>query len=50
MVIDAAKGCGRQTRKLFHVCSLREIPIFTFINKMDREAKDPFGLLEDIEA
>ncbi len=50
MVIDGAKGVEDQTRKLFHVCSLREIPIFTFINKMDRETKDPFELLEDIES
>ncbi|MPQ43373.1 peptide chain release factor 3 [Clostridium tarantellae] len=50
MVIDGAKGVEDQTRKLFHVCSLREIPIFTFINKMDRETKDPFQLLEDIES
>jgi peptide chain release factor 3 len=49
MVIDAAKGVEDQTRKLFHVCSLRGIPIFTFINKMDREAQDPFTLLEGIE-
>lgn len=49
MVIDAAKGVEEQTKKLFHVCSLRGIPVFTFINKMDREAKDPFELLEDIE-
>jgi peptide chain release factor 3 len=49
MVIDGAKGVEEQTRKLFHVCSLRNIPIFTFINKMDRETKDPFELLEDIE-
>ncbi|QGU96098.1 peptide chain release factor 3 [Clostridium bovifaecis] len=49
MVIDGAKGVEAQTRKLFHVCSLREIPIFTFINKMDRETKDPFEILEDIE-
>jgi peptide chain release factor 3 len=49
MVIDGAKGVEEQTRKLFHVCSLREIPIFTFINKMDRETKDPFVLLDDIE-
>ncbi|SFC84989.1 peptide chain release factor 3 [Clostridium uliginosum] len=49
MVIDAAKGIEDQTRKLFHVCALRGIPIFTFINKMDREAQDPFKLLEDIE-
>ncbi|MDR3595426.1 peptide chain release factor 3 [Clostridium sp.] len=49
MVIDAAKGIEDQTRKLFHVCALRGIPIFTFVNKMDREAKDPFTLLDDIE-
>ena len=49
MVVDAAKGVEDQTRKLFHVCALREMPIFTFINKMDREAQDPFKLLDDIE-
>ena len=49
MVIDAAKGVERQTEKLFKVCLLRDIPIFTFINKMDREAMNPFDLLEDIE-
>ena len=49
MVVDAAKGVEAQTKKLFHVCALREMPIFTFINKMDREAQDPFQLLEDIE-
>ncbi|WP_426348384.1 peptide chain release factor 3 [Alloiococcus sp. CFN-8] len=49
MVIDGAKGVEEQTKKLFHVCSLRGIPIFTFINKMDRETQDPFALLEDIE-
>lgn len=49
MVIDAAKGVEEQTKKLFHVCSLRGIPIFTFINKMDRESKDAFELMEDIE-
>ena len=49
MVIDGAKGVEEQTKKLFHVCSLRGIPIFTFVNKMDRETKDPFVLLEDIE-
>lgn len=49
MVVDAAKGVEDQTRKLFQVCSLREIPIFTLINKMDREAQDPFKLLDDIE-
>lgn len=49
MVIDAAKGVEEQTKKLFHVCSMREIPVFTFINKLDRESKDPFELLEDLE-
>ena len=49
MVIDAAKGVEAQTRKLFKVCAMRDIPIFTFINKMDREAKDPFELMSDIE-
>ncbi|NEZ46773.1 peptide chain release factor 3 [Clostridium niameyense] len=49
MVIDAAKGVEEQTKKLFHVCSLRGIPIFTFVNKMDRESRDPFELLDDIE-
>ena len=49
MVIDASKGVERQTIKLFKVCVMRHIPIFTFINKMDREAKDPFELLSDIE-
>lgn len=49
MVIDSAKGVEEQTKKLFHVCSLRGIPIFTFVNKMDRESKDPFELMEDIE-
>lgn len=49
MVIDASKGVENQTRKLFKVCLLRDIPIFTFINKMDREARSPFDLLEQIE-
>lgn len=49
MVIDASKGVEAQTIKLFKVCLLRNIPIITFINKMDREAKSPFDLLEDIE-
>ncbi|WP_300381026.1 peptide chain release factor 3 [Clostridium sp.] len=49
MVVDCAKGIEEQTRKLFQVASLREMPIFTFINKMDRESKDPFELLEEIE-
>ena len=49
MVIDCAKGVEDQTKKLFHVCKMRGIPIFTFINKMDRTGKDPFELMEDIE-
>ncbi|MCI8561090.1 MAG: peptide chain release factor 3, partial [Dorea sp.] len=49
MVIDASKGVEAQTRKLFKVCTMRHIPIFTFINKMDREALDTFELLDDIE-
>ena len=49
MVIDAAKGVEAQTKKLFKVCSMRGIPIFTFINKLDRQAKDPLELLEDLE-
>ncbi|MBY0758589.1 MULTISPECIES: peptide chain release factor 3 [Sellimonas] len=49
MVIDASKGVEAQTRKLFKVCVMRRIPIFTFINKMDREAMDTFELLDDIE-
>lgn len=49
MVIDGAKGVEAQTRKLFKVCRMRGIPIFTFINKMDREAKDSFDLMSEIE-
>ncbi|WDV45762.1 peptide chain release factor 3 [Clostridiaceae bacterium M8S5] len=49
MVIDCAKGVEDQTKKLFQVCKMRGIPIFTFINKMDRTGKDPFELMEDIE-
>jgi peptide chain release factor 3 len=48
MVIDAAKGIEAQTRKLFEVCRLRDIPIMTFVNKMDREARDTFALLDEI--
>jgi peptide chain release factor 3 len=48
MVLDAAKGIEAQTLKLFEVCRLRDIPIITFINKMDREAEDPFALLDEI--
>ena len=49
MVIDAAKGIEARTRKLFEVCRLRDIPILTFINKLDRETRDPFELLDEIE-
>ncbi len=49
MVIDASKGVEAQTRKLFKVCVMRRIPIFTFINKLDRDALDTFELLDDIE-
>lgn len=49
MVIDASKGVEAQTRKLFKVCVMRHIPIFTFINKMDRDAGDTFDLLDEIE-
>jgi peptide chain release factor 3 len=49
MVIDAAKGIEARTRKLFEVCRMRDIPIVTFINKMDREARNPFDLLDEIE-
>ncbi len=49
MIIDSAKGVEEQTKKLFHVCKMRGIPIFTFINKMDRSGKDPFELVEEIE-
>ncbi|MBR6427510.1 MAG: GTP-binding protein, partial [Clostridia bacterium] len=49
MLIDGAKGVEAQTIKLFHVCKMRGIPIFTFINKMDRASKNPFDLLKEIE-
>jgi peptide chain release factor 3 len=49
MVIDAAKGIEARTRKLFEVCRLRDIPIITFINKMDRDSRDTFDLLDEIE-
>ncbi|MBL8771475.1 MAG: peptide chain release factor 3 [Phenylobacterium sp.] len=48
MVLDAAKGIEPQTLKLFEVCRMRDIPIVTFINKMDREAQDPFELLDEV--
>ncbi len=49
MVLDAAKGIEAQTRKLFEVCRLRDMPIVTFINKLDRESRDPFDILDEIE-
>ena len=49
MVIDGSKGVEAQTIKLFKVCVMRGIPIFTFVNKMDREARDPFELMDEIE-
>ncbi len=49
MVIDGSKGVEKQTIKLFQVCVMRHIPIFTFINKMDRDANDPFELCDEIE-
>lgn len=50
MLEDAAKGLEPQTRKLFEVCRMRQIPIFTFINKMDRPGRDPLSLLDEIES
>ena len=49
MVIDGSKGVEAQTRKLFKVCAMRHIPIFTFINKMDRDARETFDLVDEIE-
>lgn len=49
MLLDGAKGVEAQTIKLFHVCRMRRIPIFTFINKMDRASKDPFDLMNELE-
>src|SRR6202051_2208026 len=49
MVLDAAKGIEPQTLKLFEVCRLRDVPIVTFINKLDRDAREPFDLLDEIE-
>src|SRR5262245_65441459 len=49
MVIDAAKGIEPRTLKLFEVCRLRDIPIITFVNKLDRESRDPFEVLDEIE-
>ena len=48
MVIDAAKGIEPQTRKLFEVCRLRSVPIITFVNKVDREGRDPFETLDEV--
>ena len=48
MVIDAARGIEAQTRKLFEVCRLRDVPIMTFVNKVDREGRTPFELLDEI--
>ena len=49
MVIDGAKGIEAQTKKLFRVCSMRGIPVFTFMNKFDREARDPLDLMQELE-
>src|SRR6478609_944008 len=49
MVIDAARGIEEQTLKLFEVCRLRDVPIITFVNKLDREGRDPFDLMDEIE-
>ena len=49
MVLDCAKGIEAQTRKLFEVCRMRDMPIITFVNKLDRESRDPFELLDEIE-
>ena len=50
MVIDGAKGVEAQTKKLFKVCTLRHIPIFTFVNKLDHDTRDPFDLMDEIES
>src|SRR3954454_6242637 len=50
MVIDAGKGVEAQTRKLFEVCRQRGIPIFTFMNRLDRPARDPLSLMDELEA
>ncbi len=49
MVIDGAKGVESQTRKLFEVCRLRDLPILTFCNKMDRETRDTFEIIDEIQ-
>jgi peptide chain release factor 3 len=48
MLLDGAKGLEPQTRKLFEVCRLREIPLFTFVNKMDRPALSPYEIMDQI--
>jgi peptide chain release factor 3 len=50
MLIDGAKGVEEQTKKLFHVCRMFGIPIFTFVNKLDRHCKSPLALMEEIES
>src|SRR5881396_3845800 len=50
MVLDVARGIEAQTLKLFEVCRLRDVPIITFINKLDRESRDPFSLIDEIES
>ena len=50
IVVDAAKGVEMQTRKLMEVCRMRKTPVIVFVNKMDREGKDPFDLLDELEA
>lgn len=50
MLLDTAKGVELQTRKLYEVCRLKRLPIFTFVNKMDREGKDPLALIDDVES
>ena len=50
MLLDTAKGVELQTRKLYEVCRLKRLPIFTFVNKMDREGKDPLSLIDDVES
>jgi peptide chain release factor 3 len=49
MVLDAARGIEAQTRKLFEVCRLRNVPIVTFVNKLDREGREPFELMDEVE-
>src|SRR6476659_6547723 len=49
MVLDAARGIETQTRKLFEVCRLRNVPIITFVNKLDREGREPFELMDEVE-